>query len=58
MNKKNNKKGVGVLVLLVAILIVIVGLFNISRLTSFLKQSESLFQHLSEHTIQNQLFQA
>lgn len=33
MNKKNNKKGVGVLVLLVAILIVIVGLFNISRLT-------------------------
>ncbi len=33
MNKKNNKKGVGVLVLLVVILIVIVGLFNISRLT-------------------------
>ncbi|MBO5420405.1 MAG: mechanosensitive ion channel [Clostridia bacterium] len=33
MNKKSNKKGVGVLVLLVAILIVIIGLFNISRLT-------------------------
>ena len=33
MDKKNNKKGAGVLVLLVAVLAVIIGLFNISRLT-------------------------
>ena len=38
MDKKNNKKGAGVLVLLVAILAVIIGLFNISRLT-FLPES-------------------
>lgn len=33
MNKKNNKKGLGVLGILIVLLLVIVGLFNITRLT-------------------------
>lgn len=46
MDKKNNKKGAGVLVLLVAVLAVIIGLFNISRLTfvpESIRESVSVF---------------